>query len=176
MGFTKILLGSLYWFSRVRRPYPILRAHIYKWHMSESILAYSYSRRPTTSFSTFPLDSTTQMATAAAISLSIAGVGRLRNLSSVNMSGNSQAHFVSSLSPSSAAQPPHSLKLVLDLRHPCAPRIRAAATSSSVSIESPASFLEHKETGILHFVKYQGLGNDFILVRHHTPIFAGLQT
>lgn len=30
---------------------------------------------------------------------------------------------------------------------------------------SPASFLDKRETGgILHFVKYQGLGNDFILV------------
>ncbi|KAL0309816.1 UNVERIFIED_CONTAM: Kinesin-like protein KIN-5B [Sesamum radiatum] len=40
---------------------------------------------------------------------------------------------------------------------------------SSMSIQtpeksSPASFLDHKESGILHFVKYHGLGNDFILV------------
>ncbi|KAL0375177.1 UNVERIFIED_CONTAM: Kinesin-like protein KIN-5B [Sesamum radiatum] len=40
---------------------------------------------------------------------------------------------------------------------------------SSMSIQTPeksssASFLDHKESGILHFVKYHGLGNDFILV------------
>ncbi|MQM18285.1 hypothetical protein Taro_051273 [Colocasia esculenta] len=43
---------------------------------------------------------------------------------------------------------------------------RAAA---SMSIEAPEkatnlSFLDRKESGFLHFVKYQGLGNDFILV------------
>ncbi|KAF2288734.1 hypothetical protein GH714_011835 [Hevea brasiliensis] len=29
---------------------------------------------------------------------------------------------------------------------------------------SPSSFLDRRESGVLHFVKYQGLGNDFILV------------
>jgi len=29
---------------------------------------------------------------------------------------------------------------------------------------SPSSFLDRKESGFLHFVKYHGLGNDFILV------------
>ncbi|XP_057801438.1 diaminopimelate epimerase, chloroplastic-like isoform X2 [Salvia miltiorrhiza] len=40
---------------------------------------------------------------------------------------------------------------------------------SSMSIQAPekasaTSFLDHKESGILYFVKYHGLGNDFILV------------
>ncbi|XP_057770570.1 diaminopimelate epimerase, chloroplastic-like isoform X2 [Salvia miltiorrhiza] len=40
---------------------------------------------------------------------------------------------------------------------------------SSMSIQAPqkasaTSFLDHKESGILHFVKYHGLGNDFILI------------
>ncbi|XP_057970665.1 diaminopimelate epimerase, chloroplastic [Malania oleifera] len=42
-------------------------------------------------------------------------------------------------------------------------------SASSMSIEAPgrtlqASFLDRKESGFLHFVKYHGLGNDFILV------------
>ncbi|KAF2288737.1 hypothetical protein GH714_011902 [Hevea brasiliensis] len=41
--------------------------------------------------------------------------------------------------------------------------------SSAMNIEatdkvSPSSFLDRRESGVLHFVKYQGLGNDFILV------------
>lgn len=31
---------------------------------------------------------------------------------------------------------------------------------------SLSSFLDQKESGFLHFVKYHGLGNDFILVRN----------
>ncbi|XP_031118080.1 diaminopimelate epimerase, chloroplastic [Ipomoea triloba] len=44
--------------------------------------------------------------------------------------------------------------------------ISAALSMSSETTEkaSPASFLDHKESGYLHFVKYHGLGNDFILV------------
>lgn len=43
----------------------------------------------------------------------------------------------------------------------------AAASMDAVTAEkiSPASFLDKRETGgVLHFVKYHGLGNDFILV------------
>lgn len=45
-------------------------------------------------------------------------------------------------------------------------------TSASMSIEAPEkelSFLERKESGFLHFVKYHGLGNDFILVFDAPP-------
>ncbi|CAN6566683.1 unnamed protein product [Malus baccata var. baccata] len=34
----------------------------------------------------------------------------------------------------------------------------------AVEKASPASFLDRREAGFLHFVKYHGLGNDFILV------------
>ncbi|XP_010529863.1 PREDICTED: diaminopimelate epimerase, chloroplastic [Tarenaya hassleriana] len=42
----------------------------------------------------------------------------------------------------------------------------SAASMSTVAPEkiSPASFLHQKESGVLHFVKYHGLGNDFIMV------------
>lgn len=43
----------------------------------------------------------------------------------------------------------------------------ASASMDAVTAEkiSPAaSFLDKRETGVLHFVKYHGLGNDFILV------------
>ncbi|KAJ0028745.1 hypothetical protein Pint_35493 [Pistacia integerrima] len=47
------------------------------------------------------------------------------------------------------------------------PKFRVSA--SSMNIEAPekasrASFLDRRESGFLHFVKYHGLGNDFILV------------
>lgn len=34
----------------------------------------------------------------------------------------------------------------------------------AVEEASPVSFLDRRESSVLHFVKYQGLGNDFILV------------
>lgn len=45
-------------------------------------------------------------------------------------------------------------------------RVSAATSMDAVTAEkiSPASFLDKRETGVLHFVKYHGLGNDFILV------------
>lgn len=46
-------------------------------------------------------------------------------------------------------------------------RVSASASMDAVTTEkiSPAaSFLDKRETGVLHFVKYHGLGNDFILV------------
>ncbi|XP_050212313.1 diaminopimelate epimerase, chloroplastic [Mercurialis annua] len=45
--------------------------------------------------------------------------------------------------------------------------VSAAAVSMRTEISekvSTASFLDKRESGVLHFVKYQGLGNDFILV------------
>ncbi|CAH2064216.1 unnamed protein product [Thlaspi arvense] len=47
-------------------------------------------------------------------------------------------------------------------------RLRVSAASmdavTAEKISPPASFLDKRETGVLHFVKYHGLGNDFILV------------
>ncbi|EXB67890.1 Diaminopimelate epimerase [Morus notabilis] len=49
------------------------------------------------------------------------------------------------------------------------PSFRVIASSSSMTLgavekASPVSFLDRRESGFLHFVKYHGLGNDFILV------------
>lgn len=68
---------------------------------------------------------------------------------------------------------PSSILKLNSLRESVSPRIPrlslSAAASSSMSVEaaekaSPASFMDRREAGILHFVKYHGLGNDFILV------------
>ncbi|KAM7264264.1 hypothetical protein ACFE04_001947 [Oxalis oulophora] len=42
--------------------------------------------------------------------------------------------------------------------------LRATASPMSVETNVKASFLDRRESGFLHFVKYHGLGNDFILV------------
>ncbi|GKV05764.1 hypothetical protein SLEP1_g17734 [Rubroshorea leprosula] len=49
------------------------------------------------------------------------------------------------------------------------PKPNFCVSASAVSIGtsetiSPTSFLDQRESGILHFVEYQGLGNDLILV------------
>ncbi|KAK9920729.1 hypothetical protein M0R45_029275 [Rubus argutus] len=72
------------------------------------------------------------------------------------------------LSPSSILKL-NSLREIVSPRIPRLSLSAAAAASSSMSLEaaekaSPASFLDRRESGILHFVKYHGLGNDFILV------------
>lgn len=56
-------------------------------------------------------------------------------------------------------------------------RVSAAASMDAVIAEkfSPASFLDKKETGVLHFVKYHGLGNDFILVLLFSVKFSNLE-
>ncbi|XP_009598959.1 diaminopimelate epimerase, chloroplastic [Nicotiana tomentosiformis] len=64
------------------------------------------------------------------------------------------------------AQPKY-LKIAAGRGTQC-PNFRICA-ASAMRIEapekaSPDSFLDRKESGILHFVKYHGLGNDFILV------------
>uniref|UniRef100_A0A9I9CGA1 diaminopimelate epimerase n=1 Tax=Cucumis melo TaxID=3656 RepID=A0A9I9CGA1_CUCME len=47
------------------------------------------------------------------------------------------------------------------------PRLSVSASSAGLEVTEKApslSFLDHRESGLLHFVKYHGLGNDFILV------------
>ncbi|KAF7143761.1 hypothetical protein RHSIM_Rhsim05G0187300 [Rhododendron simsii] len=44
------------------------------------------------------------------------------------------------------------------------PSLRISASSISMEAPSKSSFLDRKESGFLHFVKYHGLGNDFIMV------------
>ncbi|KAK3407049.1 hypothetical protein EUGRSUZ_K03171 [Eucalyptus grandis] len=72
-------------------------------------------------------------------------------------------------SPSSASSPPQSrlLRARIPLR---TPRLSISAAAASMSVRTPerssppSSFLDRRESGFLHFVKYHGLGNDFILV------------
>ncbi|XP_070006980.1 diaminopimelate epimerase, chloroplastic isoform X3 [Nicotiana tabacum] len=98
------------------------------------------------------------MAIAAAITLPLTAPTR-RSLSSTS------ANFVRFSSP--LTPQPKNLKFAAGSGTQC-PSFRICATSS-MRIEapekgSPDSFLDRKESGILHFVKYHGLGNDFILV------------
>ncbi|KAH7512981.1 diaminopimelate epimerase, chloroplastic [Ziziphus jujuba] len=47
------------------------------------------------------------------------------------------------------------------------PNLRVSASSMKLEAAekaSPVSFLDRRESGFLHFVKYHGLGNDFVLV------------
>ncbi|THG15600.1 hypothetical protein TEA_009148 [Camellia sinensis var. sinensis] len=97
------------------------------------------------------------MAIAATTSLSLSSPTR-RSLSS-SITIFRQTSFFLSLHPNSLRS-----TTATALRYPC---LRISA--SSMSIEAPekdsrTSFLDRKQTGILHFVKYHGLGNDFILV------------
>ncbi|KAL4354034.1 hypothetical protein GQ457_06G007830 [Hibiscus cannabinus] len=93
------------------------------------------------------------MATAAAISLSPSPqIRRLSASIAAPLRSISSLHFGSLRSNSSS------------LRNPS---IRVSASSMRVGTPekiSTASFLDRRESGFLHFVKYHGLGNDFILV------------
>ncbi|TQE01707.1 hypothetical protein C1H46_012651 [Malus baccata] len=94
-------------------------------------------------------------AITAAISLPLTSPTR-RSLTFLTASGRPSSPILKLNSPSAAASPR-------------APTLRLSAVSSSMSVEavekaSPAAFLDRREAGFLHFVKYHGLGNDFILV------------
>lgn len=50
------------------------------------------------------------------------------------------------------------------------PRLSVSSSSTGLGVTEKApslSFLDRRESGVLHFVKYHGLGNDFILVLIH---------
>ncbi|KAJ9694545.1 hypothetical protein PVL29_010163 [Vitis rotundifolia] len=69
-----------------------------------------------------------------------------------------------SSSSSSSVQPSFLILKTVAFR---SPNFRVSATSMSIEAlekDSQTSFLDRKESGFLHFVKYHGLGNDFILV------------
>ncbi|WJX84525.1 diaminopimelate epimerase [Trifolium repens] len=93
------------------------------------------------------------MAITATISVPITSPTTRRTLSSVNS-------FIPSSSRSISATPQRTFKY---------PNSRLVA-SSSMKTETPVksttstSFLHQKETGFLHFAKYHGLGNDFVLI------------
>ncbi|KAF6168524.1 hypothetical protein GIB67_015071 [Kingdonia uniflora] len=64
---------------------------------------------------------------------------------------------------------PHHLQLKLFKSNPISTKLTTFISATSMSIEAPPkasnpSFLDQKESGFLRFVKYHGLGNDFILV------------
>nr|ACJ84625.1 unknown [Medicago truncatula] len=92
------------------------------------------------------------MAITATISVSITTPTR-RSLSSIN------SILPSSRSISATPQPTFKY-----------PNSRLVALASSMKTETPiktttsTSFLHHKESGFLHFAKYHGLGNDFVLI------------
>lgn len=57
-------------------------------------------------------------------------------------------------------------------RNYCVGKVSASSSVDVITADkiSPASFLDKRETGgVLHFVKYHGLGNDFILVTFGFP-------
>ncbi|WCJ28248.1 diaminopimelate epimerase family protein [Euphorbia peplus] len=92
----------------------------------------------------------------AAISSSLApsSLNRLRSLSL-------------SKSISISFSTPHSISLKpnISIRIPtCKLSVSSSMTARVSEKISSTSFLDRKESGVLHFVKYQGLGNDFILV------------
>ncbi|XP_057512882.1 diaminopimelate epimerase, chloroplastic-like [Actinidia eriantha] len=107
------------------------------------------------------------MAITAAIPLSLSSPARHSLFSSssitASLSSYSPPFLASSSSPFRLQQ--NTLKSITS--HLRNPSIRVS--DSSMSIESTervsnASFLDRKQSGFLHFVKYHGLGNDFILV------------
>ena len=98
------------------------------------------------------------MAIAAAISVPLTSPIRRRN--SLILTGSSSSSSTIQLS-----FPKHNIAGLC-------PRFRiSASAASSMSTQAPqkvstapTSFLDRREAGFLHFVKYHGLGNDFILV------------
>ncbi|KAJ4828705.1 hypothetical protein Tsubulata_039236 [Turnera subulata] len=101
------------------------------------------------------------MATAAAsTSLRLAPSAR-RSLSPVNAPRSLSLFSSTSLAITLRSS---SLKSNISLKNP---NLRVLATSMSIQAPEeapPSSFLDRRESGFLHFVKYHGLGNDFILV------------
>ncbi|XP_008776383.2 diaminopimelate epimerase, chloroplastic [Phoenix dactylifera] len=77
---------------------------------------------------------------------------------------HSSLRSLASISPLRLPPSIPSYKPVLVLRTPSS-RSPAASMSVEAPKKSPDAFLlDRKESGLLHFVKYQGLGNDFIMV------------
>ncbi|CAI0472575.1 unnamed protein product [Linum tenue] len=102
------------------------------------------------------------MAIAATISLSVSPTTRHSVAAAFNPFRSSSSTRVSvSFSPALRIT---SLRSNIPFRNPS---FRVSATSMSIQAPqqtSSTSFLDRRESGVLHFVKYHGLGNDFILV------------
>ncbi|XP_021911625.1 diaminopimelate epimerase, chloroplastic [Carica papaya] len=99
------------------------------------------------------------MATAATFSVSLAPHSRRFSVSSTN-----RLRSILSFSSSPSSLHFSSLTLNFTLKNPslC---VSASAMSFETSERiSTAAFLDRRESGFLHFVKYHGLGNNFILI------------
>ncbi|KAF4373482.1 hypothetical protein F8388_025176 [Cannabis sativa] len=95
------------------------------------------------------------MAMAATISPPLTSPARRLSLTSFTSLSNSHS-FTNQLSFLRPTRP--CIGVSAGASSPISMRLEAAEKAST------ASFLDRRETGFLHFVKYQGLGNDFILV------------
>ncbi|XP_060201783.1 diaminopimelate epimerase, chloroplastic isoform X2 [Lycium barbarum] len=92
------------------------------------------------------------MAIAAAITVPLTTPTRRPSLSSISAN---PIRFSSPITPQSKN---------LKFAKQCPKFSISAASSMKVEAPQNTSFLDRKETGFVHFVKYHGLGNDFILV------------
>ncbi|CAN6723823.1 unnamed protein product [Malus baccata var. baccata] len=93
-------------------------------------------------------------------------MGAIAAAISLPLTSPTRRSLTASLRPSSTILKLNSLPAAAS---PRAPTLRVSTVSFSMNVEavekaSPASFLDRREAGFLHFVKYHGLGNDFILV------------
>ncbi|KAM6592331.1 hypothetical protein CsatA_000034 [Cannabis sativa] len=95
------------------------------------------------------------MAMAATISPPLTSPARRLSLTSFTSLSNPHS-FTNQLSFLRSTRP--CIGVSAGASSPISMRLEAAEKTST------ASFLDRRETGFLHFVKYQGLGNDFILV------------
>uniref|UniRef100_A0A803LJT8 Diaminopimelate epimerase n=1 Tax=Chenopodium quinoa TaxID=63459 RepID=A0A803LJT8_CHEQI len=88
--------------------------------------------------------------------------------SSISVSSSSSLYSSSRSCLSTLVQSRHCsfLRNNLTLNKSCEGRrsFQVVAVSMAPQTQERASFLDRKESGFLHFVKYHGLGNDFILV------------
>ncbi|KAI3474060.1 hypothetical protein Pfo_028848 [Paulownia fortunei] len=98
------------------------------------------------------------MAVAAAVTLPHTDVNR-RSLSSPYSASFSFCRLSSSFQQTSTLKP-----IAVRTRQKPGFRVFSSLSIQAPEKISPTSFLDRKESGILHFVKYHGLGNDFILV------------
>ncbi|KAK9061467.1 hypothetical protein SSX86_018648 [Deinandra increscens subsp. villosa] len=114
----------------------------------------------------FHFNPTAVMSIAAFVSASLTS----SNTRSLPVTSPSSFHLTYSLKPSSLALQLNTAKFTITslLQNPNS-RFSVSAMSATAQenlSQTSSSFLDQRETGLLHFVKYQGLGNDFIMVNN----------
>ncbi|KAL2898319.1 Diaminopimelate epimerase chloroplastic [Bienertia sinuspersici] len=97
------------------------------------------------------------MATTTTSSISVSS-------SSSSLSSNSQRYLSNLVQSQHCFFPRKNVALNKSLRRSLNFRIKAVSLTSETLETASHTFLDRKESGFLHFVKYHGLGNDFILV------------